>query len=338
MNKFEEKHGKHLGVKKILQTIEKTYLFIAVVLVFAVFITVSETYISNNSGIFLYSKDGVKQDNSCIFITGNSSNIQHNIINNYKEIVSSANQQEQASSIYPVYFYSLPYLKNAFVSQEYKETYIKILLPLIIKVNEEAKHQRQKIVEINNRSYYDTIAPEDIEYLKKLSKIYNIEIREESLWEYIATINSLLVRVDSIPNSLFLAFVISMTDWGKNDIVKDNAVFYQLKHKYNQQNLPNILKEKNFSHEKYPNIEESMRDFLIYLNTNKDFASFRTIRYNLKTHGTHGDSIELLARLPKYVLQKPESNLKKLIVEYDLNKYNNIELSNTSKSTCIQIY
>ncbi len=327
----------------------RKHLSVAFVMLFAVCLFFASILIVNNyivsNGTFLTHKKEINDttENKCLFIAGNSKNIQNNVIDSYNKLTKNNKQEEgetesQTAKVYPIYFKNVPHIsRNASISQEYKDVYVKILLSYIVKLEQKTNQQRAEIVAIYNNSYYDTMDKEDILKLKQLSKEYGVEITEESLWEYIKAINALMIRIDTIPRSLFLSLLIGMSDWGKANMVKDNALYHQLKEKYLFSKLPNILTDNDFSYKSEEEIKHSINNLLLYINTSDDFSSFRQTRYNLKHNGEHGDTLELLKKVPSYILQHENNIFKDIYIKQNLTQYDSAKVAQ-GKDICVKIY
>ncbi len=340
-----KKRNKNNSSTLIRRYFAVTFVVFFAICLFSVNILIVNNYIISN-GTFLTPKKEINNttENKCLFIAGNSKNIQNNVIDSYNKLsnqnTEKANEKTENKNLIipPIYFKNVPYIgKNVNISQEYKEVYIKILLPYIVQLEQKTNRQRAEMVAIYNNSYYDTMEKKDILKLKELSKEYGVKINEESLWEYIKAINELMIRIDTAPRSLFLSLLIGMSDWGKASMVKDNALYHQLKNEYALKKLPNILRDNDFQHKPEEEIEQSINNLLLYINTSDDFSSFRQTRYRLKHNGKHGDTLELLKKVPSYILQYENNIFKDIFIKQNLTQYENVTVAE-GKSICVKIY
>tara|TARA_B100002051_G_scaffold145603_1_gene137923 strand:+ start:78 stop:1151 length:1074 start_codon:yes stop_codon:yes gene_type:complete len=191
-----------------------------------------------------------------------------------------------------------------------KEFFIQIVLPLILKENNNIKIDRKRLFSIINKSNNSDL---EKKWLDKKYKQYGVPSKDLSI---------LKIRMDEIPVSLALAQAAKETGWGTSRFAQEgNALFGQWT--WSGEGLKPKDAEKDQGHKvmKFNVLQASVRAYQRNLNTHSSYKDFRQERAKLRDQGQPLDSIILSQFLNKYaetgnqyveVLQKiiKQNNLK----------------------------
>ena len=191
-----------------------------------------------------------------------------------------------------------------------KEFFIQIVLPLILKENNNIKLDRKRLFNIINKSSNTSL---EKKWLKKKYKQYGIPSNDLSI---------LKVRMDEIPVSLAIAQAAKETGWGTSRFAQEgNALFGQWT--WSGEGLKPKDADKNQGHKvmRFNVLQASVRAYQRNLNTHKSYKEFRLARAKLRDEGKGLDSLLLANYLNSYaetgnqyveVLQKiiKQNNLK----------------------------
>ena len=191
-----------------------------------------------------------------------------------------------------------------------KEFFIQIVLPLILKENNNIKIDRKRLFSIINKSNNSDL---EKKWLDKKYKQYGVPSKDLSI---------LKIRMDEIPVSLALAQAAKETGWGTSRFAQEgNALFGQWT--WSGEGLKPKDAEKDQGHKvmKFNVLQASVRAYQRNLNTHSSYKDFRQERAKLRDKGQPLDSIVLSQFLNKYaetgnqyveVLQKiiKQNNLK----------------------------
>ena len=191
-----------------------------------------------------------------------------------------------------------------------KEFFIQIVLPLILKENNNIRLDRKTLFNIINKSNNTKI---EKKWLKNKFKQYGIPSKDLSI---------LKIRMDEIPVSLAIAQAAKETGWGTSRFAQEgNALFGQWT--WSGEGLKPKEADENKGHKvmKFNVLQASVRAYQRNLNTHSSYENFRLARAQLRDSKRPLDSILLSQFLKNYaetgnqyveVLQKiiEQNNLK----------------------------
>ncbi len=191
-----------------------------------------------------------------------------------------------------------------------KDFFIQIVLPLILKENNNIKLDRKRLFSIINKSNNTKL---EKKWLDKKYKQYGIPSKDLSI---------LKIRMDEVPVSLAIAQAAKETGWGTSRFAQEgNALFGQWT--WSGEGLQPKDADKNEGHKvmKFNVLQASVRAYQRNLNTHSSYKEFRKERAQLRDQGLELDSLILSKHLDQYaetgsqyvdVLQKiiKQNNLK----------------------------
>lgn len=196
----------------------------------------------------------------------------------------------RASGVAPrIYVHSIP-LDLAKVSEvhEKKSLFIRMLLPLVLKANEEILAQRTRLQALHGRG---ELAEEDRAWLSQLATRYGASPGDTS---------ELLLRVDAIPPSLALAQGIDESGWGTSHFARaDEALFGQ----HAPKGAPDAVAAtgaKGVAVAGFSALLDSVQAYLLNLNSGHAYHALRERRAEIAASGRQASGPELVGALVHY--------------------------------------
>ena len=198
-----------------------------------------------------------------------------------------------------------------------KEFFIQIVLPLILKENNNIRLDRKRLFDIINKSS-NTISEK--KWLDKKYKQYGIPSKDLTI---------LKIRMDEIPVSLALAQAAKETGWGTSRFAQEgNALFGQWT--WSGEGLKPKDADKSQGHKvmKFNVLQASVRAYQRNLNTHSTYKSFRIARAELRDKGKSLDSMILSKYLDEYAQtgEKYVEVLQQIIKQNRLKDFDDAKL------------
>tara|TARA_B100001996_G_scaffold161852_1_gene123425 strand:+ start:35 stop:1225 length:1191 start_codon:yes stop_codon:yes gene_type:complete len=228
-------------------------------------------------------------------------------------------------AVKPVYLSKLPKdLKKIKSTQKKKDTFIKIVMPLILDENSKILEDRKKLFKILGKQ--SNSRGEKV-WLKRRFKDYNIEKED---------IAELKLRMDIIPASLAIAQAAKESGWGTSRFaLEGNAMFGQWT--WGKNGIEPKDKKGNQDHKilKFPMLRSSVKAYMTNLNTHRGYKEFREARAELRRKNKKMSGLELVNYLYNYAQTGLEyvKVLKKIIKQNELTDFDNAILMNRGRST-----
>ena len=198
-----------------------------------------------------------------------------------------------------------------------KEFFIQIVLPLILKENNNIRLDRKRLFTIINKSNNTKL---EMKWLEKKFKQYGINSNDLSV---------LKIRMDEVPVSLALAQAAKETGWGTSRFAQEgNALFGQWT--WSGEGLKPKDSDKNEGHKvmKFNVLHASVRAYQRNLNTHSSYKAFRKARAELRDEGKELDSLVLAEYLKNYAEtgEKYVEVLQKIIEQNNLKDFDDAKL------------
>ena len=228
-------------------------------------------------------------------------------------------------AVKPVYLSKLPKdLKKIKSTQKKKDTFIKIVMPLILDENSKILDDRKKLFKILGKQ--SNTRGEKV-WLKRRFKDYNIEKED---------IAELKLRMDIIPTSLAIAQAAKESGWGTSRFaLEGNAMFGQWT--WGKDGIEPKDKKTNQDHKilKFPMLRSSVKAYMTNLNTHRGYKELRKARAELRRKNQNISGLELVNYLYNYAQTGSEyvKILKKIIKQNELTDFDNSVLMNRGRSS-----
>ena len=250
-------------------------------------------------------------------------------LNLFEDLKYDLKTIRSGSRVKPVYLSKLPKdLKKIKSTQKKKDTFIKIVMPLIIDENSKILDNRKKLFKIlgkQNNSRGEKV------WLKRRFEDY--EIKNEDVTE-------LKVRMDIIPVSIAIAQAAKESGWGTSRFaLEGNAMFGQWT--YGKDGIAPLEREKNKGHKilKFPMLRSSVQAYKNNLNTHSGYKEFRKKRADLRRKNQNISGLALVNYLHNYAATGKEYTdiLKKIINQNSLTDFDNAILMNSNQSSSLTL-
>ena len=198
-----------------------------------------------------------------------------------------------------------------------KEFFIQIVLPLILKENNNIKLDRKRLFNIINKNNNTTL---EKKWLDKKYKQYGVTSKDLSV---------LKVRMDEIPVSLAIAQAAKETGWGTSRFAQEgNALFGQWT--WSGEGLKPKDADKNEGHKvmRFNVLQASVRAYQRNINTHSTYKQFREARAKLRDLDKQLDSLILAKYLNKYAETGNQyvEVLQQIIKQNNLKDFDNAKL------------
>ena len=198
-----------------------------------------------------------------------------------------------------------------------KEFFIQIVLPLILKENNNIRLDRKMLFNIINKSNNTRI---EKKWLEKKYKQYGVASKD---------LSTLKIRMDEVPVSLAIAQAAKETGWGTSRFAQEgNALFGQWT--WSGEGLKPKEADENKGHKvmKFNVLQASVRAYQRNLNTHRTYENFRLARAHLRDKGKDLDSIILSQFLDNYAETGSQyvEVLQKIIKQNNLQDFDDAKL------------
>jgi len=239
------------------------------------------------------------------------------VLNLFEDLEYDLDKVRNKKIVKPIYFTRLPKdLDQIKSNSQKKETFLQILLPLVVAENEKIKRDRTYLLKIlkENQSEKNT------NWINKKYKEYRVTDKN---------IEELIERIDIIPNSIALAQAAKESGWGTSRFaLEGNAIFGQWT--WNGIGMAPLDKDKNQKHKilKFPLLRASVKAYITNLNSHAGYKSFRKKRLELRAGNKTLSGLDLIHELENYAQTGKEYTkiLEKIIKQNDLDEFETVRI------------
>ncbi len=220
----------------------------------------------------------------------------------------------------PIYFTQFPKdLDEIKDIQLKKETFIKIVLPLVVAENQKILDDKIKLRGISKKRM---TSDEEKFWLRQKFKEYKVKN---------GSVDELIKRMDIIPISIAISQAAKESGWGTSRFaLEGNAIFGQWT--WNGRGIEPLDREKKQSHKvlRFPILRASVKAYKNNLNTHKSYKEFRDKRYDLRKKNRPIIGLKLIHTLESYAQTGAEytRTLAKMIEQNSLDDFENVKLTN----------
>ena len=192
--------------------------------------------------------------------------------------------------------------------KEKKETFFRIMLPIIARENDKVRAERAKIMK----------DPEAV--AKSLYQKYDVEV---------GNVDELLRRVDVIPASLILSQAALESGWASSRFALKGNNYFGMR-TYNM-DAPGMdpHKAEGFKVMIFKDISASVRAYIKNLNTHSAYKSFRKARANMRAQNAIPSGSKLTNFLTSYseIPEEYGARLRSMIDRNDLDRFDGVRLA-----------
>jgi len=243
------------------------------------------------------------------------------VLSLFEDVEYDLNTVRFEKTVKPIYFTQFPKDLDEIQSVKLKkETFIKIVLPLIVAENEKILDDRFKLKDIISKKI---TTDQEKQWLRQ--KFLEYKVKKGSVEE-------LKIRMDIIPASIALAQAAKESGWGTSRFaLEGNAIFGQWT--WNGKGIEPLLKDKSKNHKilRFPILRASVKAYKNNLNTHKSYVKFREKRRNLRNKNKKIHGLELAKTLSNYAETGSEYTkiLVQIIVQNRLMDFEPVKLENS---------
>ena len=245
------------------------------------------------------------------------------VLNLFKDVDYDLSKVRNKKLVKPIYFTQFPKdlheLQNTRLK---KETFIKIVLPLIVAENERILADRKKLKIVSKKKNTT-----DLEKQWLRQKLLEYKVKKGNM-------NELIERLDIIPTSIALAQAAKESGWGTSRFaLEGNAIFGQWT--WSGQGIAPLDREINKNHKilKFPILRASVKAYQNNLNTHKSYIKFRDKRAAMRDKKKDISGLELTHTLKNYAQTGDEyiKILNQIIRQNRLTDFEPVRLVNSVK-------
>ena len=245
------------------------------------------------------------------------------VLNLFKDVDYDLGHVRNKKLVKPIYFTQFPKDLNELQSTRLKkDTFIKIVLPLIVAENERILADRKKLKRVSKKK-----KTSDLEKQWLRQKLLEYKVKK-------GNINELLNRMDIIPTSIALAQAAKESGWGTSRFaLEGNAIFGQWT--WSGNGIAPLDRESNKNHKilKFPILRASVKAYQNNLNTHKSYVNFRNKRSGMREKNKDISGLELTDTLKNYAQTGSEyiKILNQIIRQNRLTDFEPVRLVNSVK-------
>jgi len=239
------------------------------------------------------------------------------VLNLFEDLDYDLDTVRDSKLVKPIYFTRLPKdLDSIRSTKKKKETFLKILLPLVVAENEKIEQDKKYLTKILQQNE----KPENKKWINKKYKNYKVSNRN---------INELREKMDIIPISIALAQAAKESGWGTSRFaLEGNAIFGQWTWKGD--GIEPLEKSVDQNHKilKFPLLRASVKAYITNLNTHNGYKDFRKKRFELREQNKPLRGKELIDELDNYAQTGKEYTkvLRQIIEQNDLDELETVEI------------
>lgn len=233
-------------------------------------------------------------------------------------------------TIPPYAIQSLPYGFNTLDPGEKKTVFFRALLPIVLAENLRIWNQRVFLLQQFGHGRIDPQSDAGQE-LTAIAEQYKVsgDLNDPVVRE------TLLSRVDIVPVALVLAQAAQESAWGTSRFaLEGNNLFGMWTWDSSQGSVP-VDRPGGTNHlvRVYPDLQSSVRDYLLNINIGFAYVDFRNLRARMRAAGKPPDALALAGALNRYSITGDEyvSDIRAMISGNALSSLENLSLAATAE-------
>ncbi|MFV0625808.1 MAG: glucosaminidase domain-containing protein [Alphaproteobacteria bacterium] len=162
--------------------------------------------------------------------------------------------------------------------------FLRLMIPLVLKVNNEISEERYEL--LNILEYFEInkdFTEKNKKFLEEKAKKYDVFTRLQGLRRYQLLSERLNEKIDIVSPSILIALAAIETNWGTSESLKKANSLYKEKVWFSDEGLAvDDPTDKSYKIKIYKNLYDSIYDYALKMNSNKDYEDFRFNRQLLK--------------------------------------------------------
>ena len=250
------------------------------------------------------------------------------VLNLFEDLEYDLDRVRSNKLVKPIYFTRLPKDLDEIKSvTQKKETFLQILLPLVVAENETILKNRKYLFKILKKNQ----SVENTNWINKKYKKYKVSKKN---------VDELIEKMDIVPTSIALAQAAKESGWGTSRFaLEGNAIYGQWT--WNGDGIEPLEKTKNKSHQilKFPLLRASVKAYINNLNSHNGYKSFRKKRLQLRNENKNLSGLDLIHELDNYAQTGKEYTkiLEKIIKQNDLDEFETVTIDDFRKNKQLKL-
>ena len=250
------------------------------------------------------------------------------VLNLFEDLEYDLDRVRNKKLVKPIYFTRLPKDLNELKSvSRKKETFLQILLPLVVAENESILKDRKYLLKILKKNQTE----KNTNWINKKYKEYKVSKKN---------IDELIEKIDIIPTSIALAQAAKESGWGTSRFaLEGNAIFGQWT--WNGKGLEPLDKVDGQKHKiaRFPLLRASVKAYITNLNTHSGYKDFRKKRKELRSENRNLSGLDLIHELDNYAQTGKEYTriLEKIIKQNDLDEFETVTTEDFKKKKQLKL-
>lgn len=221
-------------------------------------------------------------------------------------------------------------LTNMINMEKRKWLFFKIVLPLVLLVNEEILLERRQLLDIENQfKSSNPLTEEQSRQLEAIATRYRLDL---DTIEPATVFDILLRRVDIVPVDLALAQAANESAWGTSRFTRiANNLFGEWTFTPGTGIVPENRPEGEiYEVRKFPTIYDSVRSYANNLNSHRAYRKFRLLRAQQKTEESTLNGLTLAEGLISYSIRGDDyiQEIQAMIRQNNLDRLASVSLRN----------
>ena len=251
------------------------------------------------------------------------------VLSLFKDVEYDLKTVRNQKKVKPIYFTQFPKdLDEIKDTRLKKETFIKIVLPLVVAENEKILDDKIKLKKIISKK---STTEKEKSWLRLKLREYKVKNSDFA---------ELDKRMDIIPVSIALAQAAKESGWGTSRFaLEGNAIFGQWT--WTGQGIEPLNKGKHEGHKilRFPILRASVKAYKNNLNTHKGYAEFREKRSTYRKRNKSIKGLNLTDTLDRYAQTGKEYTeiLEQIIKQNNLSDFESVQLTNSVVKKDIQL-
>lgn len=156
-------------------------------------------------------------------------------------------------------------------NDEKNRMFIRIMLPLIMKINEELDIERNNIFTLMKKiEKSEQITTKEQNFIEQKAQKYDVFTRnKEEFARYKILLRELAKKVDELPPAFLIAVAGIYSDWGNSRLAVEANSLYREEIWYSDEGIkPQGVENADFTYRKFNSLEECLRSYMHKINSN----------------------------------------------------------------------
>lgn len=173
-------------------------------------------------------------------------------------------------------------------SDEKNKMFIRIMLPLIMKVNEKINLERNSVLNLWKKvSEGQSLTEKEQEFVEQKAQKYDVFTRNQTDARHKILLDELIIKIDELPPSFLLAIAGVYSDWGNSRLAIEANSLYREEIWYSNEGIaPEGVKNADFTYRKFDSLEDCLRSYIHKINTEITYQFVWAARSQMRKLGT----------------------------------------------------